>query len=498
MSEAVVELSGAKILVVDDVPANLDVLLGALQSAGYVVLVATDGVSALRVADREAPDLILLDVAMPEMDGHEVCRRLQAMPQTREIPVIFVTAAGDTEQIVSGFQSGAVDYIVKPFRFEEVIARIRTQLERVHLARALLEKNQELVTANAELRESNRKAEEINRHLEAEVSRRTALDNRLHMISKREEEHWGIAGFVGESQTVQKILRDIGMLHNANAMSVLITGESGTGKELIARAVHAGSGRRDRPFVPVNCAAIPGELAESLLFGHKKGSFTGAAADQAGYFELADGGTLFLDEIGAMPASVQPKLLRVLEDRYIRPLGSGSDLKVDVRIVSATNEPVGSMREDLYYRLARFTVDVPPLRQRRDDILPLARHFLQVFALEMGFGTSGFTPEGLGQLIDYDYPGNVRELKNIVERALIESGGATIEPRHLYMMPISASLEAPVAVSAEEPSAKLAVVEAAAIQRAIAQTHGNKSEAARLLGINRNKLYRLLGKQPAN
>lgn len=498
MSEIAAEFSGAKILVVDDVPTNLDVLIGALQSAGYVVLVATDGVSALRVADQEAPDLVLLDVAMPEMDGYEVCRRLHAIPRTREIPVIFVTAAGDTEQIVTGFRNGAVDYIVKPFRFEEVIARIRTQLERIHLAAALRNKNDELVTANAELRESYQKAAETNRRLEAEISRSTALDSRLHMISKREEERWGIEGFVGDSPTVRNILRDVGMLHNASAMSVMITGESGTGKELIARAIHAGSDRRDQGFVAVNCATIADDLAESLLFGHKRGAFTGAATDQVGYFELADEGTLFLDEIGTMPVSVQAKLLRTLEDGMIRPLGSREDRHVNVRILAATNAPLSELREDLYFRLARYTVDVPPLRQRKEDIPLLARHFLNIFAHEMGMDLPELTAAGLDQLMGHGFPGNVRELKNIVERALIESGGATIEPRHLYMMPISASLEAPVAISAEEPSAKLAAVEAAAIQRAIAQTHGNKSEAARLLGINRNKLYRLLGKQPAN
>jgi len=493
MREPGIEILDAKILVVDDVPANLDVLIGALQSAGYVVLVATNGEAALRIAKKEAPDLILLDVTMPDMDGFEVCRQLQAIPRTRETPVIFVTAAGDTDHIVTGFRTGAVDYIVKPFRFEEVVARIRTQLERMRLARALQERNTALAAANTELRETNRR-------LENETTRRTDLDNRLHMISRQEEERWGVEGFIGESATVRKVLRDIGLLHNASAMSVLVTGESGTGKELIARAIHAESTRRDEPFVAVNCATIPGELAESLLFGHTKGAFTGAGADQAGYFKLADGGTLFLDEIGAMPVSVQPKLLRVLEDGYMRPLGSRKDVKVDVRIVSATNEPVGSLREDLYYRLARFTVDVPPLRERKDDIPLLARHFLQVFAVDMGIAAPGFAPEGLAKLMSYDYPGNVRELKNIVERALIECGGAAIEPGHLYMMPVSAAapILAPAVRDVENPPATLAALEAAAIQRALEKSHGNKSEAARLLGINRNKLYRLLAQQPGD
>jgi len=436
---------------------------------------------------------------MPEMDGYEVCRRLHAIPRTREIPVIFVTAAGDTEQIVTGFRSGAVDYIVKPFRFEEVVARIRMQLERIHLAAALRDKNDELAAANAELRESYQKAAETNRRLETEISRRAVLDSRLHMISKREEERWGIEGFVGDSQTVRKILRDIGMVHNASAMSVMITGESGTGKELIARAIHAGSDRRDQAFVAVNCATIADDLAESLLFGHKRGAFTGAATDQVGYFELADEGTLFLDEIGTMPISVQAKLLRTLEDGMIRPLGSRDDRHVNVRILAATNAPLSDLREDLYFRLARYTVDVPPLRQRREDIPLLAQHFLNVFANEMGMASPGFAVGGLDQLMDYGFPGNVRELKNIVERALIESGGAPVAPRHLHIMPnSSAPQSAPVVPDAGNPPANLAAVEAAAIQRALEQSHGNKSEAARLLGINRNKLYRILEKQAAN
>jgi DNA-binding NtrC family response regulator len=353
MSNPAIDLSGAKVLIVDDVPANLDVLYEALEAQTYNVLVATSGETALKVAARELPDLILLDVIMPQMDGFETCRRLQANPATQPIPVIFLTSRDDAAGTVEGFRVGAVDYIIKPFHQEEVLARIQTHLEHAFLTRALTEKNRQL-------QESYRQLAVTNQKLQEEMSQRQTLDNHLSMISRREAEHWGVDGFVGQSQTMQEILREINLLHNASTVSVLITGESGTGKELIARAIHAGSTRAHGPFVPVNCAAIPTHLAESLLFGHVKGAFTGADKDQTGYFELANGGTLFLDEIGTMPEELQPKLLRVLEDGLIRPLGANRDRRVDVRILAATNAPLEAFRQDLYFRLARFTVTVPP------------------------------------------------------------------------------------------------------------------------------------------
>ncbi|CAN0485859.1 unnamed protein product, partial [Discosporangium mesarthrocarpum] len=277
-------------------------------------------------------------------------------------------------------------------------------------------------------------------------------------------------------------------------------GESGTGKELIARAIHAGSDRADKPFIAVNCATIPNELAESLLFGHLAGAFTGAQREQTGYFEMADGGTLFLDEVGTMPAIVQPKLLRVLEDGFIRPLGAKSDRHVDVRIVSATNEPAGSTREDLYYRLARFTVTAPPLRERKDDVPLLALHFMQMFAVEMGCAPPGYEGDALKALAEYDYPGNVRELKNVVERAMIESGGEQIAPRHLHLGIAGANTAAaPSAtgqtdVPLEEIPFDLAAAEAVLIQRALDKSNGNVTQAARLLGVDRNKIYRIQAK----
>jgi DNA-binding NtrC family response regulator len=475
MTDPAVDISGARILAVDDVPANLDVLIATLEGENFSVLVATNGTSALEVAAREKPGLILLDVSLPDMDGIEVCQRLKANGDTRDIPVIFLTADTSEERLIAGFQAGAVDYVTKPYLQHEVMTRLRTHLERATLLRELAAKNREL---------------------ESEIAQRRSLDNRLSMLAKRETDRWGIDGFIGQSATMAEILREIGLLQNASKTSVLIMGESGTGKELIARAIHAGSNRADRPFITVNCSTIPNELAESLLFGHLAGAFTGATGSQTGYFEMADGGTLFLDEVGTMPAAIQPKLLRVLEDGYIRPLGAKADRKVDVRIVSATNEPAGALREDLYYRLARFTVTAPPLRDRKDDIPLLARHFMQMFSDEMGTQPAGLSDDAMDALSAYNYPGNVRELKNVIERAMIESGGQEIRPPHLRLgitggPPASAAADNQ---SLDDIPLNLAEAENILIQRALDATNGNVTEAARLLGIDRNKVYRIRSK----
>lgn len=476
-ADITVDIAGARILAVDDVPANLDVLIAALEGADFSVLVATNGESALEVAAREMPALILLDISLPDIDGIEVCRRLKAAEETRNIPVIFLTADTTEEQLIAGFQAGAVDYVTKPYLHHEVMTRLRTHLERATLIHELAAKN---------------------RALESEIAQRQSLDNRLSMLAKRETDRWGVDGFIGQSATMAEILREIGLLQNASKTSVLVMGESGTGKELIARAIHAGSERADKPFIAVNCATIPTDLAESLLFGHLAGAFTGAQREQTGYFEMADGGTLFLDEVGTMPAIVQPKLLRVLEDGFIRPLGAKADRHVDVRIVSATNEPAGSMREDLYYRLARFTVTAPPLRERKDDIPLLALHFMQMFAIEMGCAPPGYDAEALEALAGYDYPGNVRELKNVVERAMIESGGHEITPRHLHLGIAGAgappSPSDPPDMPLDDIPLDLAAAEAVLIQRALDRTSGNVTQAARLLGIDRNKVYRIQAK----
>ena len=424
MAESTVELKGSRILVVDDTPANLELMCRAIAGAGYEAMVAPSGEMALQLAQRFLPALVLLDVTMPGMDGFEVCRRLKQSEVTRAIPVLFLTARNDTTDLLEGFRAGGVDYVTKPFQKEEVLVRIRTHLERAGLLRALREKNEAL---EAEIAQRQRL-----------TSERDALQDRLSLPAQREAQRWALGSLVGQSPTLKKVLNDIDMLQDAPNTAVLILGESGTGKELVARAIHAGSSRADGPFVAVNCAAIPRELADSLLFGHVKGAFTGAERYQLGYFELAHGGTLFLDEVGAMPLELQAKLLRVLEDRSVLPLGAREPRRVEVRVLAATNTDLqsqiqtDSFRQDLYYRLAPFTVRVPALRDRREDIGLLARHFLQVFALEMGIQDPAISAEAVALLEHYSFPGNVRELKNIVERALIESRQGEIHPEHLY------------------------------------------------------------------
>ncbi|MDB5333717.1 MAG: hypothetical protein JWP03_4868, partial [Phycisphaerales bacterium] len=334
---AVDPILATQILVVDDTPANLDLLTQVLEGQGYRVLAAPSGEVALRVAARALPDLVLLDVMMGDLDGYETCRRLKADALTRDIPVLFISARDEVLSLIEGFRAGAVDYITKPFREEEVLARVHTHVSLSRLAHELRTKNQELEQRSQELVAANQKLkEEATQRRKAEDALQAA-DEQLSTYSDREAERWGVAGFIGRSRTISRILDDVRRLQNFGSVNVLISGESGTGKELIARAVHFGSTRAKGPFIPVNCVAIPEELAESILFGHVRGAFTGATMDRKGLFELSDGGTLFLDEIGDMPVTLQAKLLRVLEDGCVTPLGSSRGKQVNVRVVAATN-----------------------------------------------------------------------------------------------------------------------------------------------------------------
>ena len=490
-----------QILIVDDTPANLDLLCQVLEEQHYRVLAVPSGEVALRVAAEVRPDLILLDVVMPEMDGYETCRRLKRSEATAGVPVIFISARDEIDSLVQGFEAGGVDYITKPLRTDEVLTRVGTHLKISRLARELTEKNEQLTRANEALRG------EIARRQQAEDALQVA-DGQLTALSDREAERWGIAGFIGESRTLTRILNDIRRVQNFGSVNVLITGESGTGKELVARSIHFGSTRGKQPFIPINCVAIPEELAESMLFGHVRGAFTGATMDRKGYFELAHGGTLFLDEIGDMPASLQAKLLRVLEDGRVTPLGSSREKQVDVRIVAATNADLqsqigtGAFRQDLYFRLAQYCVELPPLRERGTDIPLLATHFVRVFAKDMGVAEPKIHADALAALSAYDFPGNVRELKNIIERSLIESDGHTITARHLHLgpgrktatgAPPADSGPAREAGAADQLPLNLEEAETLLIRRALAETGGNIAEAARKLGVNRTRIYRKLG-----
>ncbi|MGQ0618335.1 MAG: sigma 54-interacting transcriptional regulator [Panacagrimonas sp.] len=487
-----------RILVVDDVPANLHLLIDALEPCGYELLTASSGESALKIAARAQPDLMLLDIMMPGLDGIETCRRLRADPAIAAIPVIFITALDDRERVVEGFRAGGADYLVKPFHAEEVVTRVQHQLRLSALTQALQQANAALRTRMSELEDSNRRlTEERDRRKRSEAALDTA-GARLTAQHEREAEQWGVSGIVGDSDTLRRILADIARLPAGAATSVLITGESGTGKELVARAIHHASSRAQAPFVPVNCVAIPAELAESLLFGHTRGSFTGAVGDRKGCFELAHGGTLFLDEIGDMPPGLQAKLLRVLEDGVVVPVGASRELRLDVRVVAATNVDLpqkiasGAFRADLFYRLARFQVELPPLRERRGDILLLAGHFLRRFAAEMGLRPPALTTEATRLLREHAFPGNVRELKNLIERALILSGGEDIAPAHLHTLRAESAASAPdkTELPADLPY-RLKDAEVVLINRAIRAAGGNLSRAAKMLDIHRARIYRM-------
>jgi len=429
-----------EILLVDDTPANLRLLTELLTQHDYHVRPASNGALALKSVAAKIPDLILLDVNMPGMDGYEVCRRLKADEKSSRIPVIFISAFGDTHQKVTGFEVGGIDYITKPFEAEEVLARVSTHLRLRQAEEALRnahntlelrvqERTAELQASNQALRESEEKARRAFEEIEVLKSQ---LE--LHNTYLQEEmvEAKAFGDLVGQSTGLRHLVRQIDVVAPTEA-SVLILGETGTGKELVAHEIHRRSARKDRPLVRVNCASIPRELFESEFFGHVRGSFTGAVKDRAGRFETAEGGTIFLDEVGEIPLDIQSKLLRILQEKRYERVGDDRTRRADVRIVAATNRDLkkaaaaGRFREDLYYRLNVFPIQVPPLRERMDDIPLLAKHFVELSARELKCAKPRLTRAAVTQLQAYDWPGNVRELRNVVERAVILALGGALE-----------------------------------------------------------------------
>ncbi|WP_375444540.1 sigma-54-dependent transcriptional regulator [uncultured Fibrella sp.] len=414
------------ILIVDDMPNNISVLYETLTRFRYKVLVARDGKSAIEQAQLAQPDLILLDIMMPGMDGFETCRRLKQAETTQAIPVLFMTALSETIDKVNGFNMGAVDYITKPFQLQEVLARINTHLTLRQLqceledANALLE--QRVADRTDSLAKALAEVEQLKNQLQAE---NTYLREELKQTTNFEE-------IVSQSKAFGKVLRQVEQVAPTNT-SVLILGESGTGKELLARAVHNRSGRKNKTLVKINCAALPATLIESELFGHEKGAFTGAMTQKIGRFELADGGTIFLDEIGEMPIDLQSKLLRVLQEGEFERVGGTKTLKVNVRVIAATNRDLekeseeGRFREDLYYRLNVFPIQSLPLRDRKDDIPLLVRHFCVKHGPNIGRQIEVIPQDVLDSLMDYHWPGNIRELENVIERSLIISSGRKLE-----------------------------------------------------------------------
>jgi len=419
----------------------------------------------------DAFDIVITDIRMPQMDGISLLNKVrQRAPETQ---VIVVSAQADKKDAIEALKHGAYDFFEKPVGEAELVATIKRTLG---YKRVLRERDE--------------------------------FAQKLSLLSQKEAKKWGIQAFVGNSPPLKTIMQKIRLLQKSCRTNVLVLGESGTGKELVARAIHFGSERADGPFVAVNCSAIPADLAESILFGHTRGSFTGATSDRKGQFELADGGTLFLDEIGDMPLLVQTKLLRVLEDGIVIPVGKASGRGVNVRVVSATNTDIqeriasGRFRSDLYHRLAGYEITLPPLRERKEDLPLLVQHFMSLLSDEMGIGRPEINQGFIEALENHPFHGNVRELKNVLERAMIDAAGQNLAVEHLQLtavamseLPAVSGHEIPrgLARTAEAVSFELKDAERAHVRGVVDHAEGNIAEAARLLGISRARIYRILG-----
>jgi DNA-binding NtrC family response regulator len=414
------------VLIVDDTPTNLNVLVDLFIDRGFEVFIATDGESALEQLEHARPHVILLDVMMPGMDGFETCARLKENEDLAGIPIIFMTALSDVSDKIRAFEAGAVDYVTKPIQHQEVLARVATQIALRHL-------HEELRTANEDLeRRVDERTAELSKAL-AEVERlKEQLEAENSYLKEEIRQEHDFEAIIGHSDALAGALQKVSRVAKTDA-TVLLLGESGTGKELFARAVHSRSSRSDRPLVKVNCAALPDNLIESELFGHEKGAFTGADAARPGRFRLADGGTIFLDELGELPLELQAKLLRVLQEGELEPLGGSKTIRVDVRVIAATNRDLeeavskGRFREDLYYRLNVFPIAIPSLRERSDDIPDLVHHFVAKHASKLGSEVKTVSKSVMSTLQKHPWPGNVRELEHTIERALIMSTGTTLE-----------------------------------------------------------------------
>jgi len=444
----------SKILIVDDRPSNLKALRIRLAHSGYEVLEAQNGPNALKIVETDHPDLVLLDIMMPGMDGYEVCQRIKAHSEHEFIPVILVTAKIETESIVKGLEIGADEYITKPFDSLELMARIKSMLR-------------------------IRQMYQENTHLKREIQQTYRFDN-----------------LIGESPAMQAIYHLLEKVIQST-VTVLLTGETGTGKEAIARAIHYNGPRKNNRFVSTNCGALAEHLLESELFGHRKGAFTGAIEDHIGFFEAASGGTIFLDEIGDTTPSMQVKLLRILQENEVTRVGETEPRPVDVRIIAATNRNLeadvkeSTFREDLYYRLNVFPIHLPPLRERRSDIPLLAQHFLTKHIQQQNRAQTALTTETRNALARYDWPGNVRELENEIQRILVLTSNG--EP--IALDTLSEKLRPDAITSYRRDGAlkdAVETVEHDMIQEAFKRCNGNKTHMAKQLGITRWTLLQKL------
>jgi len=445
----------ATLLVADDDPGLRESLERTLTREGFHVVLASDGNAALERLRGGGIDLVLTDLKMPGLTGIEVLRAAKAIAP--DVDVILLTAFGTVEEAVRAMKAGAYYFLTKPFQRPQVLRLIRQALER----RDLIQQNRE-------------------------------LQQRLDVLLQQ-----GIA--IGSSPAFRRMMMLVDQVADSSA-TVLIQGESGTGKELVAKTIHARSARTKGPFVAVNCAALPEALLESELFGYEKGAFTGAAGRKEGRFELADGGTLFLDEVADLSPVTQPKILRVLQEGEFERLGGTRTLRVDVRIVAATNQDLAQMvrekrfREDLYYRLNVITINVPPLRERREDIHVLAQHFLRMYAAKNNRKLEGFTDEALRRLEAYAWPGNVRELENVIERGVVLARSAQMDIADLPPE-IAGATPLPEGVLSVRIGTPLAEVEQRLLEETLRVTKGNKTLTARLLGIDPRTVSRKLERQ---
>jgi DNA-binding NtrC family response regulator len=381
-----------RLLIVEDEETLCESLQRVFRKSGYTVEISTTAEDALEKLEKDSFDLLVTDIILPGMDGIELLKKVKQMQL--DLIVIIITAYASVETAVEALRAGAYDYVMKPIIHEEM---------KKIVSNALLQK---------------------------------ALSTENQMLRKQIEQHYDFQHIIGNSTAIKNVIQEIEKIADAKS-NVLLSGETGTGKELFARAIHYNSRRRDKPFIPINCSAIPENLLESELFGYSRGAFTGAVTPKKGLFEEADGGTVFLDEIGDLSHQLQSKLLRVLEDQEIRPLGSTQSRRVDIRILSATNQNIdqavseSSFREDLFYRINVITISLPPLREREGDLHLLIEHFINKYSSELGKGVTGISDEALKILLSYPWPGNVRELQNIIERAVLLSDGNMISNKQL-------------------------------------------------------------------
>ncbi len=438
------------LLVADDDPVARDLLVEVLAREGYRVRPAAGGEECVRLAEAEPVDLALVDLRMPDLDGLAVLKRLAALRPP--VPVLILTAFATIDTAIDAIRAGAYDYLSKPFRIEEIRMVVRRALEAQRLARENQQYRREL------------------------------------------HERYGVENLIGQSPGMVAVYRTVARVAGLDT-TVLIEGETGTGKELVARAIHEASPRAHRPFVVVDCTALPETLVESELFGHERGAFTGATQSLRGLLEAADGSTCLLDEVGELSLPLQAKLLRVLQERVIRRVGGNEPVPVDVRIIAATHRDLrkrveeGTFREDLYYRLNVVSVRVPPLRERPEDVPLLARHFLGKYAAAAGKPITGFAPRTLALLSSYGWPGNVRELEHVVERAVALASSSLLMPEDLPAEIQAAAPRPPV-----PPRERMTLEELKRwyVRTVLQETGGNKARAAEILGIDRRTLYRML------